>query len=88
VANCDRLDLEARADATKEVRHRDCEETPLMNAHRRIRGMAGLLLLLAAASCHNTAQGVKEDTKRALDKTGAGLEKAGDKIDGHRRDDR
>ena len=29
--------------------------------------------------CHNTAQGVKHDTKRALDKTGEGIEKAADK---------
>jgi predicted small secreted protein len=49
--------------------------------------MAALLLVVAAAACHNTARGVRADTKRALDKTGAGLEKAGDKIGGHRRDD-
>jgi hypothetical protein len=40
-------------------------------------------LMLAITGCHNTAQGVKADTRRALDKMGEGLEKAGDKIDGH-----
>lgn len=39
--------------------------------------------LLGVAACHNTFQGVKEDTRRDLDKTGQKLEKAGDKIDGH-----
>jgi hypothetical protein len=38
-------------------------------------------LLVAAVGCHNTAQGVKADTKKALDKTGEKLERAGDKID-------
>jgi predicted small secreted protein len=51
-------------------------------------------LLLAAvftlpiAACHNTAQGVKADARRALDKTGRALQKAGDKIDGHPKNDR
>lgn len=45
--------------------------------------LAPLLAALALCSgCHNTAQGVKEDTKRALDKTGDALHKAADKIDG------
>jgi predicted small secreted protein len=47
------------------------------------------LLGLAIAGCHNTAQGVKADTGRALDKVGQKLEKAGDKIDRHaKKDDR
>jgi len=44
--------------------------------------------VLAIAACHNTAQGVKADTRRALDKTGRALEKAGDKVDGHPKKDR
>lgn len=43
---------------------------------------AGLLLLLAAAGCHNTAQGIRADTGRAVVKTGHGPEKAGDRIAG------
>jgi hypothetical protein len=51
--------------------------------------VAAALLMLAIAGCHNTAQGVKADTRRALEKTGQKLEKAGDKIEGHeRKDDR
>jgi predicted small secreted protein len=38
--------------------------------------VAALALL---AGCHNTAQGVKQDSKSAADKTGAALEKAADK---------
>lgn len=45
------------------------------------------LLGLAIAGCHNTAQGVKADTRRALDKVGQKLEKAGDKIDRHAKKD-
>ena len=45
------------------------------------------VVMLAIAGCHNTFQGVKEDTRRDLDKTGQKLEKAGDKIDGHERKD-
>ena len=45
--------------------------------------LAAALLMLVTAACHNTAQGVKADTRRALDKTGKALERAGDKIDGH-----
>ena len=37
--------------------------------------------LSVLGGCHNTAQGVKADTKKALHKTGHGIEKAGDKID-------
>jgi hypothetical protein len=50
--------------------------------------VATTLLMLATAACHNTAQGVKADTRRALDKTGKALERAGDKIDGHPKKDR
>jgi predicted small secreted protein len=39
----------------------------------------GLILL---AGCHNTAQGVKADTKRAVEKTGHAVEKTGEKIEG------
>lgn len=47
--------------------------------------LRSLPLILAAsvglgAGCHNTAQGVKQDTKRALEKTGEKLQKAGKKI--------
>ena len=31
--------------------------------------------------CHNTAQGVKADTRNAVQKTGHGVEKAGQKIE-------
>jgi hypothetical protein len=41
------------------------------------------LLWTPSFGCHDTAQGIKQDTKRALQKTGQKLEKAGDKIDGH-----
>lgn len=41
--------------------------------------------LASVVACHNTAQGVKADTKRALDKTGEKLEKTGDKIDGNKK---
>jgi hypothetical protein len=59
-----------------------------MNQDRFGWGMAALvLLLLAAVGCHNTARGVKADTEHALEKTGQGLEKAGHKIGGHRKDD-
>ena len=37
--------------------------------------------MLAVAGCHNTAQGVKADTRNALDKSGHELQKAGDKVD-------
>lgn len=39
--------------------------------------------LAPSTACHNTWRGVKTDTKRALDKTGHELEKAGDKVEGH-----
>jgi hypothetical protein len=42
-----------------------------------------LALLLAPAGCHNTAQGIKTDTNRALEKTGEGIEKVGRKLAGH-----
>ena len=37
--------------------------------------------LLVPLGCHNTAQGIKADTKRALDKTSEKLHRASDKID-------
>jgi hypothetical protein len=37
------------------------------------------------AGCHNTARGVRADARRALEKTGQELEKAGEKIDRHKR---
>jgi|HubBroStandDraft_6_1064221.scaffolds.fasta_scaffold3101013_1 hypothetical protein len=43
--------------------------------------LPAVLLFLAAAGCHNTAEGVKADTRNALDKTGHALQKAGDKVD-------
>ena len=56
-----------------------------MNRSRALHGsICMLLLLLGAAACHNTARGVREDTSRALQKTGEGLEKAGDRIGGHK----
>jgi hypothetical protein len=39
------------------------------------------LSMLSVTGCHNTAQGVKADTRNALDKTGHELQKAGDKVD-------
>jgi hypothetical protein len=35
-----------------------------------------------ALGCHNTWQGVKTDTHRAVQKTGNGVEKTGEKIEG------
>src|SRR4029077_16272904 len=57
-------------------------EGDLVNRRRFLGGWTGLLLVLAAAGCHNTARGVKADTSRALVRTGQGLEKAGDRIVG------
>ena len=37
-------------------------------------------LVLALSGCGNTRYGVKEDTKRAGQATGQGIEKAGEKI--------
>jgi hypothetical protein len=53
-----------------------------MNRFQSALLVAGALLMLAVYGCHDTWQGVKTDTRRALDKTGQKLEKAGDKIDG------
>ena len=54
-------------------------------------GRTAALLLLGAAfllaiGCH-TAEGVKQDTKSALDATGKGLQKGASKIDGPKQDD-
>ena len=40
-----------------------------------------LVCFVASVGCHNTARGVKDDTARALHKTGEKLEKAGSKVD-------
>jgi predicted small secreted protein len=45
------------------------------------------LLMLTAAGCHNTWQGVKADTRHDLEKTGQKLDKAADKIEGHDKKD-
>ena len=42
--------------------------------------MLFLTLSVLALGCHNTAEGIKQDTKRALDKTGDKLKKASKKI--------
>jgi hypothetical protein len=46
--------------------------------------VCGALALGAFASlgCHHTWEGVKEDTHTAVQKTGEGMEKVGEKIDG------
>jgi hypothetical protein len=58
---------------------------PYQIQNPRLAPTAGLLMLgailLLAFGCH-TAQGVKQDTKSALDATGAGLQKGASKIDG------
>ena len=68
-------------------RHRHCAMAA-MNRFKSALLLVATLLTVATAACHNTAQGVKADTRRALDKTGKALERAGDKIDGHRKKDR
>ena len=40
-----------------------------------------LLVLGVLGGCHNTARGVKQDTKNAVQKTGHAVEKTGDKIE-------
>jgi predicted small secreted protein len=45
------------------------------------------LLMLAAAGCHNTWEGVKADTRHDLEKTGQKLDKAADKLDEHAKRD-
>jgi predicted small secreted protein len=37
---------------------------------------------LATAGCRHTWDGAKQDTKRAVHKTGEGVEKVGEKIEG------
>jgi predicted small secreted protein len=44
-------------------------------------GLAALGLTCALAGCRNTAHGVKEDTKTAVQKTGHGIHRAGEKIE-------
>jgi predicted small secreted protein len=45
----------------------------------RLRTLVALCLF--ATACHNTAQGIKEDTKHAIDKTDDALHRAAKKID-------
>jgi predicted small secreted protein len=40
-----------------------------------------VLALVVLGACHNTAHGVKQDTKNAVQKTGHAVEKTGDKIE-------
>ncbi len=56
-----------------------------MNRHHRIVLACLTVSFVAVVGCHNTAQGVKADTTKALHKTGEKLEKTGDKIDGNKR---
>ena len=53
----------------------------LMNRFQSPFLVVAALSMLSVAGCHNTAQGVKADTRNALDKTGHELQKAGDKVD-------
>jgi predicted small secreted protein len=46
-----------------------------------MRRRVALAALLLAAACHNTAQGIKEDTKNAIDKTEDALHRAAKKVD-------
>jgi predicted small secreted protein len=49
----------------------------------RTRAVAFLLLSAwLAMGCRHTAQGVKDDTRKALQKTGNGIKKAGEKVEG------
>ncbi len=44
------------------------------------------LITLAMAGCHNTAQGVKADTQRAIEKIDRKLDKEGHKMEGDKGD--
>ena len=46
----------------------------------RLAVVAGLLLAFGVASCSQTWEGVKEDTKENVKATGEGIEKAGKNI--------
>jgi predicted small secreted protein len=50
-------------------------------AHRTVFVLVALGAL-APFGCHNTWEGVKEDTHTAVQKTGEGVEKVGEKIEG------
>jgi hypothetical protein len=52
-----------------------------MNRFRSPLLVVAALAMLGVTGCHNTAQGVKADTRNALDKTGHELQKVGDKVD-------
>jgi predicted small secreted protein len=43
--------------------------------------LASALLCSICAACHNTAQGVKADTRNDVQKTGHAVEKTGEKIE-------
>ena len=47
----------------------------------RLAVVAGLLLAFGAASCSETWEGVKEDTKENVKTTGEGIQKAGENIE-------
>jgi predicted small secreted protein len=56
-----------------------------MNRRAHAKRTASALVALAALGgfgCHNTWQGVKEDTRHAVHETGHGVEKAGRKMEG------
>jgi hypothetical protein len=57
---------------------------PVVVAAKKRRSTFALAVLgaLAAIGCQHTWQGVKEDTRNAVDETGRGLEKAGKKMQG------
>jgi predicted small secreted protein len=42
---------------------------------------AALLVGFACAACHNTAQGVKADTRNAVQRAGHAVERTGEKIE-------
>ena len=52
-----------------------------MRRHRYFDFAVVLAGVVLASGCHNTAQGVKTDTRNAVQKTGHGVEKAGGKIE-------
>ncbi len=55
-----------------------------MRTRRSIAAAVTIAIACAAAltcGCHNTAQGIKDDTRNAVQKTGQGVEKTGQKIE-------
>jgi predicted small secreted protein len=57
----------------------------LLGVSRCMKQRTHIVLFLAgailAAGCRHTAEGVKDDTKNAVQKTGQGMEKAGKKVE-------